>query len=138
MIVIASAGELRGTPTAFWARRAWCLFKMNMIGPKGKTIFEQCAKKIGESFMIVFCTAGHCRSFVRKGPLRAFEEELYQEATWYLVDAKEPSLYDAKTILTTRPRREIWKVMVSPQLPLHGHLAKPCHEMVSSILICVH
>ena len=111
MIVIASAGELRGMPPAFLARHAWYLFKMNMVGQREKIILEQCAKKMGEFFIINFLIAGHCRSSVREGPRRAFEEELFQKATWYLVDAKEPSFYDAKTILTTSPRREIWRVM---------------------------
>ena len=49
---------------------------------------------------------------MREGPLTAFYEELLQDDTWYLVDTREPEMTMAKTILTTSPRREVYKVIV--------------------------
>ena len=80
--------------------------------------------------VIVFDIASHRRSLVCKGPLSAFEEELNKKATWYLVDTKEPSLYDAKTILTTSPRREIWKVILfGPTRPCRACCWRVCYCM---------
>lgn len=49
---------------------------------------------------------------MREGPLTAFYEDLLQDDTWYLVDTREPEKAAAKTILTTSPRRDVYKVMV--------------------------
>lgn len=54
----------------------------------------------------------HCRSTVREGPLTAFMEELNQRTTWYLVDEKKPFPFEAMTILTISPNREIYKVII--------------------------
>ncbi len=44
------------------------------------------------------------------GPLTAFDEELQQNSTWYLLDNREPMDVEAKTVLTSNPDRNIYKV----------------------------
>ena len=67
----------------------------------------------------------HCRSTVWEGPLTAFMEELNQRATWYLVDEKKPFLFEAMTILTISPNREIYKVMI--RCPVSTACCKGCY-----------
>ena len=52
------------------------------------------------------------RDYVREGPLTAFDKELMEESTWYLVDTREPEKVAAKTLLTAGPKREIYKVVM--------------------------
>lgn len=51
-----------------------------------------------------------CRDDARVGSENDFSEELMDPSTWYLVDTKEPQLVMAKTILTSSPNRELYKV----------------------------
>ena len=69
--------------------------------------------------MLLVCWT--CRQDVRMGPLPAFDKELEDESAWYLVDTIEPKIAEARTILTTSPKRDIYKVwwsFCSPPVPV--------------------
>lgn len=42
----------------------------------------------------------------------AFRTQLNKPETWYLVDAMEPQKTKARTILTTSPARDVYKVAI--------------------------
>ncbi|EIE27688.1 hypothetical protein COCSUDRAFT_64335 [Coccomyxa subellipsoidea C-169] len=83
----------------------------------GKSIWQYYAMyklaKLGATVVVDFKGMTDCLCFskdsVREGPLTAFKKELLQEDTWYLVDTREPEKAAAKTILTSSPKREIYK-----------------------------
>ncbi|EIE27060.1 hypothetical protein COCSUDRAFT_55086 [Coccomyxa subellipsoidea C-169] len=77
----------------------------------GKTVWQYYVMyhlaTAGDTAVVDF--KGSSQDSVRMGPLTAFDKELQQKTTWYLVDTREPEEVAAKTILTSSPKREIFK-----------------------------